>query len=278
MKVIFSRKGFDDTYGCKPSIILPQDRGYDFISFPIPEIGKDKIGFKSSDLIFDIKGDKNSLSDLFSQLNISNVINKYSDKFHYDPCIQKKIKGQLDYGAFGQSDIATRVLLNDKNKIEVGDLFLFFGTFQFTHLEENKLKYDKYTYPFHAIWGYLYVDDIIHISPEDDEISQDILDKYPSLDKHLHFINRKEEGKDNIIICGKRFGTFKYDEKYVLTKPGYKKSYWKLPDCFKNSYMKYYGFIDKPSDLKTAAKGQEFVVTDIKDVSGLNTWINSLLQ
>ena len=40
MKVIFSRKGFDSSYGGFPSIILPDGQ---MISFPIPEKGK-KIG------------------------------------------------------------------------------------------------------------------------------------------------------------------------------------------------------------------------------------------
>ena len=52
MNVIFSRKGFDSTYGGFPSIILPEEMDSKMISFPIPETNPDSTGKKPEDIKF----------------------------------------------------------------------------------------------------------------------------------------------------------------------------------------------------------------------------------
>ena len=61
------------------------------------------------------------------------------------------------------------------------------------------------------------------------------LGKYPDITTHLHYKNKNIENGENIIICGSRFGTFNYDDKYRLTKLGYSKTSWELPEFFKNA-------------------------------------------
>ena len=52
MNVIFSRKGFDSSYGGFPSIILPEEIESKMISFPIPEINPKGAGIKAEDIKF----------------------------------------------------------------------------------------------------------------------------------------------------------------------------------------------------------------------------------
>ena len=92
------------------------------------------------------------------------------------------------------------------------------------------------------------VDDVIHVenSPEA------LLAKYPGIKTHLHFVNKDNEDGDNIIICGKQFGTFRYDDKYHLTRLGYKKSFWELSVCFAGAQVSYCGGVDNPARFESA--------------------------
>ena len=155
MKVILSRKGFDSSWGGFPSIILP---GGQMISFPIPEKGErekdakgkytnktetgiEGIGAENIKFVLDDKSEL-TLAEIFTQLHfkedkIKIAGEKQSFKntiFHYDPAIQtiydtngNEIKGHHGYAAFGQSKAAAGHLLNEK--IQKGDIFLFFFTF-----------------------------------------------------------------------------------------------------------------------------------------------------
>ena len=109
-----------------------------------------------------------------------------------------------------------------------------------------------------AIWGYMIVDDVIHVN----NIEESQLEKYPDIKTHLHYVNRDSEDGKNIIICGKQFGTFDYDDKYRLTKLGYKKSFWELPDIFRYTDISYCGRVENPARFKSVDIGQEFVVSN----------------
>ena len=187
MKVIFSRQGFDSSYGGYPSIILPEEMGSKMISFPIPEAGKRKDktnitvgeieGKGAEKIIYKLGGGITlSLEKILKDLTKSKRTHREEIKnpanddgytliedtiFHYDPQIQE-IDGGNNYAALGQSGAAASHLLNEN--IEKGDIFLFFGRFrETTRDEDGVIKYRRGTKEYHVIWGYMIVDDIFYI-------------------------------------------------------------------------------------------------------------------
>ena len=293
MKVILSKKGFDSSYGQQSSIILPQKYGYKMISFPIPETNSNNAGVPSENINYIFKDEKPfNLKDLFNQLDITNKI-KFQEKsktriftenkFHLDPevFITSEIRKKQNYAAFGQSGPAAGALLDKSDPLEKDDVFLFFGTFQRTFINNGKITYDDLMNPIHALWGYMIVDDIIHINKDMTNIDNKYIQKYPDIENHLHFINRANEGDNNIIICGKRFGTFSYDEKYRLTKPDYQKTCWSISDAFKKANMKYLitekkdRIILDPKRILANGIGQEFVTSNF-DEEEMKKWLKGL--
>ena len=79
----------------------------------------------------------------------------------------------------------------------------------------------------------------------------------------------------NIIICGKNFGTFNYTDKYRLTKLGYSKTIWELPEFFRGADISYCNKVENPSRFKSAEIGQEFVVSNF-DEQKMKNWLIDL--
>jgi hypothetical protein len=268
MKIILSRKGFDDQYGKHPSIILPNGR---MISFPIP-VEKPETGVPLTEIFYE----GYSLVELFASLGIKTDVNA---QYHLDPDINKISKKNRHVnwaGAFGQAGAA----LGHLNAEEVGDnaVFLYYGTFNLTKKDQDgKLHYER-SHPFHAIWGYLQVKKLIDNM---DEIETD--EGLAYLKDHPHYMNRNlnKYQKGNAIFLGKNWGTFKFTEKQRLTKMGYLKSYWSLPGFFKDIDLTYHKKEDYEYDpktdsclIQTAAKGQEFVMQANPQVI---KWLNEIL-
>jgi len=261
-KIILSRKGYDDQYGGKPSIILPDGK---MLSFPIPILDKsDEKGLLSDQLTF---GNK-QLSDYFVELGH----NRTNLKHHVDPDIYG-LAGSWPMGTFGQSGAALSHLR--KEEVKKGDVFLFFGTFCFTYSEHGKLQYER-MHPFHAIFGYLVVDEIVTINKDSTNLS------YEWLESHPHFQNRGigEYAKNNAIYIGRDFGYFRYSPVLQLTKPGYHKSYWQLPLEFKGIKLSYHNPSEQRIngafiEFSSVAKGQEFV---LEKSDNMDQWIGDVLK
>jgi hypothetical protein len=262
MQVILSRKGFDDKYGGHPSIIWPDKR---MLSFPIP-VERPEQGDSPEKMFFDDK----SLLEIFNELGFK----KTPQECHLDPEIQN-LTGEFTIGSLGQSGAAQGHLKN--NGVGKDDLFLFFGTFSETYFDSNKLLKYKPMHPFHAIWGYLVVEEVL------DTVQKIENSEFKEILKHPHYINRKlpEYKSGSCIYIGKDFGTFKFNEILRLTKPGYQKSYWSLPPEFIDENLTYNEnkFVKMENDRaegQSASKGQEFIA---KNESGtLEKWIKQVLS
>lgn len=259
-KIILSRKGYDDQYGGRPSIIMPDGT---MISFPIPVFG-DEIGINSSELKFKDR----SLSDIFSQL----AHLKVSLEHHVDPDIYH-FHHNHPMGTFGQAGAALSHL--DNQKVEKGDIFLFFGTFCNTSLINGHLHYEP-MHSFHAIYGYLVVDRRVTINEINTEPGLYWLKDHP------HYLNRNigDYKKANVIYISKDFGYFKYNDHLRLTKPGYLKSYWQLPVEFADIGITYHEkafkkVLKDSVEFRSVAKGQEFVIASSEKLEG---WLNVLLK
>lgn len=178
MKIILSRKGFDDKYGGMASVIWPDSR--EMLSFPIPvEITED--GVSSHQMHFKDR----SLSEILGDLGYNEK--KQGAKFHLDPEIQN-LTNEFTFGSFGQSGSALGHLKN--HKIGTGDIFLFFGTYCETYLEERKIRYQP-MHPFHAIWGYLVVDKVI------DNVELISNNYFAELKRHPHYLNKDKKQYKN---------------------------------------------------------------------------------
>lgn len=254
-----SRKGFDSTSGGYPSPILTDGT---MLSFPIPD--------NNSDIYYkDLKYKNFSYLELMSQLGIK----KYNEnsRVHLDPDINCSVMERKELRwepIFGQcSSFATHL---DKHKVNIGDIFIFFGWFRKTIETDTGIKYDPNDKQGrHIIWGYLEVGQIIKI---------DRIKKYPEhYLAHPHFEDRNRPNNTAYIATNKLSfslslsgaGIFKFDESLVLSSEPSKRTIWKLPKYFHPKYktiMTYHLNINRWEQkddyclLKCVDRGQEFVL------------------
>ena len=258
MKVILSRKGFDSANGGIPSPIFEDGT---MLSFPIPSK--------------DHNMDKISYNELICNGVLLNKILKdlgYSgdECCHLDPDLDSTrrvvpVKGWKP--AFGQINQSASYLLN--NKIDEGDLFLFFDKFA----RRNKNSEDSYYgREMQAIWGYLQVGEIVSDSKEQEKFFW-----------HPHACNKRIFGNNNLIFTAAEYlsfapdmpgcGIFSYNEKRVLSMLGKPKATWKKEKAYdvdninevNNRKSKRKNSAKDPEGIYYAGIWQELVLKDNKD-------------
>ncbi len=257
-KIIFSRKGFDSRYGGDASPILPDGT---LLSLPIPVSSKEENGTAYGKIQYR----DTHLQAIMKELGIWGKLRRYQHSAHFDPDLRKGAvpRDASWQPAFGQCGAAEAHL--QKAGVTVGDIFLFFGTFKRTRGEIGRnLQFEK-DYPRHIIFGYLRIEDIYR---------HDQLEQVPvALQTHPHFVNRHQDkyGTNNTLYVGTG-GTFKYNDKLVLTRSGFSKSRWQLPGFFHPEFgtvisrhekaERFRWLKDKDSiHLDTIGIGQDFVVS-----------------
>ena len=281
MKVIFSRKGFDSSYGGTPSPIFPDGR---MVALPIPDRCA-KVRFN------EIRWQEFNLGELAMALTKGKV----KDCFyaHLDPDLREgalaRTRGWRP--CFGQEGSAQGHL---KGKdIGRGDLFLFFGWFKEVEQVDGGLRYRK-TPDLHVLWGWLLIDEVL---------GADILKNSPPpwAKDHPHVAHAEDRAnKGNTLYVAaetlaslglpkiKGGGVFnKFKPSLQLTAPGRTARMWKLPRWFypENqeqalSYHTDYQRWEKHKDhvvLKSAAPGQEFVL-DSMFYPELEKWLKDLFS
>ncbi len=275
MKIILSRKGFDSSSGGYPSPILPDGT---LLSLPIPDQDSGKA---YHNLAFNHQSYMDVMHSFKDKVKVNNQWTSLDESTycHLDPDLHENtIRRKSGWkGIFGQSGAAQRHLENQG--VEEGDLFLFFGWFRNTILQGDQLKFDPADQRGrHIIYGYLQVGEIHQVHPS--TVVQDWMEDHP----HVTPSKRKKE-RNTIYIARntldwneKRagYGTFHYDEGYVLTKKGMNKSCWDLPECFKDRPISYH----KPTSWKedyfqSVARGQEFVIDANHSIL---RWAKKLIQ
>lgn len=265
MKVVLSRKGMDSTSGGIASPILPDGT---LLSLPIPDDTSEKpyedFGYKGR-----------SLREIIQQISPRfSFAKKYN--CHLDPDIYDEMEGRGENwkAAFGQHDISAVHL--DKNDVGVGDVFLFYGMFRKAKEESSRLKYVPDEPILHIIYGYMKVGEIL-------TDSQEIESLYPW---HPH--SKMTNFPHNRLYLPEEYGTFKYDERLVLTKKDQNcRRLWALPGFFaqqgiditwqgKNRPVLKDGY----AELNSARRGQEFVITasSAELEKKLSDWVYGLIQ
>ena len=272
MKVIFSRKGFDSSYGGMASPILPDNR---MLSLPIPENIKEAGVYdrRYEELCFEGK----TYGDLLQSLKSKIAPTAFC---HLDPDLYPEIiEWPMGWKAlFGQESSAAGHLNNQG--VEVGDIFLFFGWFKKTCNGAKGLpvwdKMDKQDK--HVMFGYLEIGEIFKVDSEKELPVW--MQRHPHADgNHRKQINNTiYVASDRLTLDGNfpGYGTFKFSDKVVLTKPGETRSCWQLPDFFRELKISYKPKWEKDY-VRVAAKGQEFVVQG-KESIALKKWVLDIIR
>jgi hypothetical protein len=257
MKIILSRKGFDSQYGKQPSPILPDGT---LLSLPIPS--------KDETVCFiDLTYKTKSYYRIIEELNPKTKI-KSNYTCHLDPDLRKEtLPRQKDWiPLFGQTDSAQGHLT--KEGVKENDLFLFFGWFRQTEQVNGILRYKRNAPDLHIIFAYLQIGKMYK---EHSKMPNEVL-------YHPHAHKRYELKKNNSIYRPsnslslepsiKGSGCLKYHDSLVLTKTGYSRSIWNLPEFFKAVKISYHSNKSFYKDyFQSAAKGQEFVIEENKHVT-----------
>lgn len=267
MKIILSRKGFDSAAGGYPSPILLDGT---LLSLPIPD---DTTDISYNDLALNEKSYYDIMNELkpgYLRLEKNRLNFNKATTCHLDPDLYYDTYERKEgwKGIFGQIGATQSHLMNQK--IEIGDIFLFFGWFRKTLEKDGKLVFDpEESDGKHIIYGYLQIGDIIEIN-ENVELQDWML-------HHPHTIKSRRIKKGNTIYIARDrltwddqtpgFGTFKYRKDLELTKTGCKRSKWKLPDFFRNAQISYHTQNNwKDGYFKCADRGQEFVIKENNDI------------
>lgn len=276
MKIILSRKGFDSAYGGYPSPILPDGK---LVSLPIPS--SDVV--KYSDLKLD---DNKSYFDLMKELKTKIKYNKEwheltkDTECHLDPDIYSYVlKRDKDWCAcFGQINQSQSHLLNEG--VKEGDLFLFFGWFRQTILKNGKLCFNKSAPDLHILFGYLQIEKIIQVNDKTE------IPEWMKCHPHAMDEDRKKTSTNTIYVARKSLswneniagaGIFKFNKDLVLTKEGFSRSRWYLPDFFKNVKISRHSEKSWKSEgyFKSVDIGQEFIIQDNDKVEN---WAKNLIK
>lgn len=236
---------------------------------PIPY----KHGISYSKILFG----KQTLQEICTQLNPRREI--ADEVAHLDPDLRFESLEDRQNGwrpAFGQTGSAAGHLHKQEVGHEVGrgDLFLFFGWFRETTVENGELKFSrKDVHGRHIIYGWLEVEKVLDVKNQ--QPSGDLL----FLEQHAHvrFVGVGEKGRNLIYVgsrAGLRAGLFeKYADRLSLTsveEPRCVRSKWKLPSIFEplllKGHLSYHpklkGKLEKQPDgivFRSASIGQEFV-------------------
>ncbi|WP_215224522.1 Nmad3 family putative nucleotide modification protein [Echinicola shivajiensis] len=265
MRIILSRKGFDMQYGGQPSPILPDGT---LLSLPIPE-NAESLTYK------ELNHNGQSYLDIIKALNPKSSITAKSG-CHLDPDLIKEtiFRGENWSPLFGQIGAAQGHLA--KSGVSKGDLFLFFGTFRQTEMVNGVLSYVKNAPDVHLIFGYLEVGRI-HGCFEDFE---EHLKYHPHAQERFRGRGNNciYEASEKLSLLPELSGAsvLKYHGDLQLTKKGYSKSRWELPEFFRELTISYHSEKSFKVDyFQSAAKGQEFVI----EANGeLIDWAKTLIQ
>jgi hypothetical protein len=297
MKIILSRKGFDSSNGGYASPIMPDGR---LLSLPIPVTPKQMENGESGIPYDNLRFDGKPLSEIINQLSGGQF--NYP-KAHLDPDLDRnrfepRVQGWKR--TLGQQGPPAGIL--DNNKVEKGDLFLFFGWFRRTRYENGQLEYvPPKEGGNHVIFGWLQIERILEVQKDQHQ------DEFPMwLHYHPHIVNRNIRANNRNIYTNNKIyiaaehlildgfsmrgaGTFPcFKRSLQLTAPGEKKSRWCLPKWLKNELPGFTrpsctnknwqcnnGYVPFDSD----GRGQEFVfkVPD-PDNPEMMKWLKSLFE
>ena len=265
MKIILSRKGFDSKNGEQPSPIMPDGT---LLSLPIP----DENGNNTFSSLY---WNGMSFYEIIHSLKPKTKLNE-DDVCHLDPDLRGNVRSRLPgwKPAFGQADSALTHLQN--HGVSIGDLFLFFGWFKETEMNQGRLIYKKKAKNLHVIYGYMQIGEMIERKSD----AYDWLKDHP----HIGDNNDRNDGKNTIYLPTDKLsfmpnvsgcGLLNYRKDRVLTKEGMSRGKWNLPSFFKDVEISYHPNPWKDNYFQSAAIGQEFVFDSTPQIM---EWVKNIIE
>lgn len=271
----------DSSFSALPSPIMP-DGSLCWLPIPEKSDGRRRL-FMYDDLRF---GDQ-TVGNIVRQLSRGRLTG--TETVHLDPDLDSQHVARIPgwQPIFGQTGAAERHLRN--NRVDAGDLFLFFGWFRQTELCDGELRYVRGAPDVHLIYGWLQVHERRQFGLLSDPMPWHVL--------HPHCQGARYDDLDSVYVPtptldldgGLRIpgaGLFKFfDPALVLTAPGKTRSIWKLPSAFSpNGRLALsYHFdeerwtrLDDHVLVRAASRGQEFVL-DLEHYPDVLKWVRSVL-
>ena len=287
MRVVFSRKGMDASYGGLPS---PWLEGEPLWSAPIPSVHSE--GFAPDAVRYDqVRAGSQTQADRIAQLahrrrGLPHTLRRTGSgpekvrnvrHCHLDPDLVAASMPTRPEGwrpSLGQVG-AAQSHLTDQG-IGPGDLFLFFGWFRRAERTHTGLRFVPGAPDLHVFFGWLEIGEVVPMGPED---------PVPSwLEAHPHAGPRFRRRANNTVYAaapasswhdGPGAGVFDAHPDLVLTAPGMSRSRWALPRHLRRCPLTYHSARSWRSDhFQSAAIGQEFVLTP--DSRAID-WVRTLL-
>lgn len=284
MKIIFSRKGIDSSFGNFASPIMPDGK---LCWMPIPEDSDRK---QQLPTYGDISFCGTDLGTIIEDLSSKRI--KRNQTVHLDPDIFAMHRARKEdwIPVFGQTGAAESHLRN--KKVEVGDIFLYFGWFKQCELIDNTFRYKKAAPDMHVLYGWLQIGNIKRIC--NIESIPDWLTDHPHMiGCNYGILDTLYFSTNELVIAGKKTGLpgagyfSAINDGIILTAPGHTRSVWNLP-------IWMYPSEDKPPlsynekrekwikrdgkiQLKIASRGQEFVLNVDFYPEALD-WVEGLIR
>lgn len=282
-RTIFSRKGFDSSYGGMPSPILPDGR---MLALPIPAA-------HDSWTLADVRADDLDLQSLIQDL--SQGKHSLATRVHLDPDLDrlpdKRMAGWRP--SLGQTGAAQTHL--ERCGVGHGDIFLFFGWFRQVERRDGRWQYVRSAPNLHVLSGWLEVAEVLRVVAERDKCLQ----AHPWIADHPHVQNPAHytDLNNTLYIAPAESSHFpaapgggffsQFRPELQLTLPGHSRSVWGLPHWMEprrgREPLSYHGDSKRWSRsqevcmLQTVAKGQEFVLNAEQYPESL-PWLRSLLD
>lgn len=268
MKIVLSRKGFDQGSGGAPSPVFEDGNMF---SIPIPDA-------RTAQRYGAMRCGERDIGEVVSHLTNGRYSGRSSA--HVDPDLDRaridRLEGWLP--AFGQTGASQRHLSNQG--VGPGDLFLFFGWFcDVSKGTDGRWRKTPGGRDVHAIHGWLQIGEVVDLSSG----KTDAWKHVPWLCNHPH-VNRGIEPCNTAYIAtrslslpgiedvgiegGGRIGELRCEN--TLTAAGQpRKSVWTLPSWFGPSSGRTLSYHNDPrrwdedgeaARLRSVGRGQEFVI------------------
>ena len=235
MRIVFSRKGFDTSSGGGPSPIVDGRP----ISLPIPASTASQTTY--ADLQLAEHAEKASRGKVTAD-----------DLCHHDPMFRDN--GEC---IFGQHSAAQTHL--ERQCVDVGDVFVFFGLFAEEATGEAH----------HRIFGYLRVREKIHL---DGGAPSDLVRL-----KHPHALAM--HSRNDVIWRGEGALAKRASKALRLTVPAGPPSLWWRPEWLRQGGLSYHDRADRwltGGRLRSVARGQEFVA-DVGRRKAPKEWLDRII-
>lgn len=281
MKVVFSRKGFDQSFGGMASPILPDGR---LIPLPIPSS-------HDIDTMADLNVEGVDLHNLLQDL--SKGKHGSGSTIHLDPDLNRPRRIQPDgwLPALGQTGAAQAHLAGCG--IGVGDVFLFFGWFRQVEHHAGRWRFVPGAQNKHVMFGWLEIEQVMPIVT--DRVGS--LKTAPWIQNHAHVRapDHYNDPRNTLYVAARKSkftqshggGCFsRVSDRLYLSHPGVRlRSVWRLPQWAfpdRRPPLTYHGDLsrwsmeDGHAVLRSVGKGQEFVI-DSAHYPELEPWVASLV-